>query len=349
MSPECPAAESARPPRLPGCETDSPRVISPKPVPGGPDAGIGDGRLSEAAKTRLERPSPANPEPMPALTDVEAVRAWRARCHERWGEDDIADGVPHRRVERGGVRCLEAGDPTRATLIYLHGGGYVLGSARVAIPITNTLAETLHVVSVDYRLAPEHPYPAAVDDVVAVFDILSARGAAVALGGDSAGAGIALRAAIQIQAARRSRDARRGRYRETERGPNALLLLSPHLDHAGPMPHDDPEREDLHAMAAAYRGSIPAHDPRVSPGRSDASGLPSTLVQTGTADQLHGQALAFARRARHAGVDITLDAWVGLWHAWHYHPEVPEAQRALAEAARFVASGSEPDRRRHPA
>ena len=116
--------------------------------------GIGDGVLSEQARARLSRPSSSMPEPMPDLTDHGAVSAWRQRCNAEWGEQDLVGGVRHRRVEIGGVSCLEAGDRDRPTVMYLHGGGYVLGSAGVAIPITSTLAEQLHVVSVDYALPP---------------------------------------------------------------------------------------------------------------------------------------------------------------------------------------------------
>ena len=294
------------------------------------ERGIGAGRLSTAAQARLARSSTSVPAPMPDLDDLAAVAQWRNACNATWGEDDLADGVVHDRREIGGVSCLTAGNPARPTLVYLHGGGYVLGSAGVAKPITTTLATELHVVSVDYRLAPEHPFPAAVDDAIAVVAALTGAGAPVAIGGDSAGAGIALAAALALQL----------RPAAIELG--ALVLLSPHLDHRDRSARRGPDARALELMSRAYRGSVPADDPRVSPlnaGPADLARLPPLLLQTGTDDGLHRQALALARRVRAArrDADVTLDVWLGLWHAWHYHPELPEAQAALGDAAHFVA------------
>lgn len=208
--------------------------------------------------------------------------------------------------------------------MYLHGGGYVLGSPGVTIPITTALSTSLHVISVDYRLAPEHPFPAAVDDAIAVIEAVGEDDRPVWLGGDSAGGGIALCAAQRCAG------------RSDGSTPAGLVLLSPHLDHATWRPADDPAHVEVAAMSRAYRGDLAADDPLVSPLRGELAGLPPILIQTGTADHLHQQALAFARRARAAGVVVELDVWIELWHAWHYHPELPEAQRALAEAAAYV-------------
>jgi acetyl esterase/lipase len=279
-----------------------------------PDDFIGDGGLSPQAAARAARAASSHlPLPMPDLHDHAAVAAWRAAVHAAWGEDDL-DPPLHRSVVIGDVPCLEAGPADGPILVYAHGGGYVLGSAGVAMPLTGRLGERLHVVSVDYRLAPEHPWPAAIDDIVAVARAIGGATRPFALGGDSAGGGLA------VAAARRLLDG-------DGPAPHALVLLCPHLDHV-----------DGDALSRAYVGAADPADPRVSPGRARPHGLPPTLVQIAAGETLMADAVRFARRARVAGVDVTLDVWDGLWHTWHYHQELPEARRALDEAAAFVTA-----------
>lgn len=274
-----------------------------------PDEFIGDGRLSPQAAARRARAGASHlPVSVPDLADHAAVAVWRAAVHAAWGEDD-SDPPRHHREVIGGVPCLRAGPDDGPTLVYAHGGGYVLGSAGVAMPITGRLAAQLRVVSVDYRLAPEHPYPAAVDDVVAVARAVGP----CALGGDSAGGGLALAAARRLV--------------DAGAPVRSLVLLCPHLDHT-----------DGDALSRAYVGGAPVDDPGVSPLHASLAGLPPALVQVSAGEALLAHAVRFARRARAAGVDATLDVWDGLWHTWHYHQELPEARRALDEAAGFVLS-----------
>lgn len=223
-------------------------------------------------------------------------------------------------------------------IVYLHGGGAVLGSPAVSLPITERLAASgLEIVSIDYRLAPEHPCPAAIDDATAVVTELG-DGRPLVLAGDSAGANLALSCAL--------------RRRDTGGGPIAgLVLLSPHVDHRSPgSVSGRPSRpSDLDAEGArwftdAYRGSRPVDDPILSPLWADLTGLAPMLIQVGTIDTCFEHGVRLARRARRAGVDATLDVWEGLWHTWHYHRDLPEADRALAEAATWARrlSASEP-------
>lgn len=283
--------------------------------------------------------------PLPDWHDLTAVAAWRAAMHAAWGEGTVGDEVLHRPERLGGVDVLVAGPPAAAiTLVYAHGGGYALGSAGVAVPITARLARHVRVVSVDYRLAPEHPFPAALDDVDAVFQavyrsVWHGGGGFVAVAGDSAGGalalGVALRAAAGARPARPAPPAR----------PAAVVLFCPHLEHQpddAAAPAGGPA-----ALAAAYRAGHDAADPLLSPLHAPPellAQLPPTLVQAGSADPLHQQAVRFARRGRAAGAPVTLDLWDGLWHAWQYHRELPEADRALAEASRFLLSAERQSR-----
>ncbi len=302
--------------------------------------------LSPQARERLARAA-GQPLRPPPPDDHAAVAQWRAEVHTAWlAGDPPAAACGHEPVTIAGVRCLWApgsgagpdaagpgdGGPLAAEgplLVYFHGGGYSLGSPEVALPITQRLAAGgVAVVSVDYRLAPEHPWPAAVDDAVTVFRALrqAAPRRPLAVGGDSAGGNLAL------SVTQRTRLDAGGRG-----GPAAMVLFSPHLDHGGPLrPGDDTDEVGAAWLRTAYCGRANPDDPGISPLRGDLSGLPPTLVQVGTRDELLGQAARFARAARRAGCEVTLDVWDGLWHTWQYHRDLPEADRALAEAAAFV-------------
>lgn len=278
--------------------------------------------LSPEAVAYKARRKSSVPIKMPDLSDHAAVARWRAETNALWGEaDDPA--APHRPEIIGGVACLVAGPPPDADtpiVVYAHGGGYVLGSAAVAIPITARLGQTLRVVSVDYRQPPEHPFPAALDDVLAVYRALEDEAAPLAYAGDSAGGALALSAAAISAAEGRSAV--------------AVALLSPVLDHVHvsgrPSPGDDERR-----LINCYTGDADPADPRLSPLRAELGGLPPVLVQAAADEPLAFQAREFHRRAAAAGVDVTVDLWEGLWHTWHYHA-LPEADQALAEAAAFL-------------
>ncbi|MEM7276315.1 MAG: alpha/beta hydrolase fold domain-containing protein [Actinomycetota bacterium] len=252
------------------------------------DTGRG-GWLSTAARERLDRPF-APPQPVPDLTDTAAVAAWRQRIHAGWlhGDPGPSD-CGHRPDVLAGVRVLRTDQGPAATdpvVLYVHGGGYALGSPEVALPITTRLAGVEptgaragpDVVSVDHRLAPEHPHPAAVDDVLAVYRALRTEQPPrpIAMAGDSAGANVALAATLAMADGSPS-----------DR-PIAVVLLSPHLDladDAGLPPVDDPSRDlrpaDARRLQAAYRGRLPPIDPAVSPLRASAdqlASLPPVLI-----------------------------------------------------------------------
>ena len=278
--------------------------------------------LSPEAVAYQARRKPSVPIQIPDLSDHAAVARWRAETNALWGEDDDP-AVPHRREVIGGIACRVAGPPTGApTVVYAHGGGYLLGSAAVAIPITARLAAGgLRAVSVDYRQPPEHVFPAALDDVMAVYLALAADGSPVALAGDSAGGALALSAAVMATA----QGAR----------PVAVALFSPLLDHNSP-PGSPIADDEGRRLIDSYADDADSGDPRLSPLRAELGALPPVLVQAAADEPLAAQAVELHRRAEAAGVEITLDLWERMWHTWHYHG-LPEADQALAEAAAFLS------------
>ena len=284
--------------------------------------------LSPEAESYRAQRKPSVPITIPDLSDHAAVVRWRAETNALWGEVDDPV-VLHRREEIGGVSCLVAGpspDSGTPVAVYAHGGGYVLGSAAVAVPITARLGRALRVVSVDYRQPPEHPFPAALDDVLAVYLALAGDDTPVALAGDSSGGALALSAAVTA----------------TARGPRpaAVALFSPLLDHAAvpgsPLADDEGRR-----LIDRYAGDADPADPRLSPLRAELSGLPPVLVQAAADEPLASQAVELQARAAAVGTSFTLQLWEHLWHTWHYH-DLPEADQALTEAAAFLAAAVTP-------
>lgn len=302
---------------------------------GGRPGPMGAGWLSPRARERLDRAARAGPEPLrpPPIGDLAAVARWRAAVHEAWLDGDPpAEACGHREDRVAGVRVLRSVPPAgdgSPLVVYLHGGGYTLGSPEVALPITERLARGCEVVSVDYRLAPEHPCPAGVGDAEAVTRALLAvdHDRPLVLAGDSAGANLALSAALSVG---------------SHPAPAALVLFSPHTDATPSAEHEtsgrpsDLDRAGARWLAEAYQGDLAPDDPRLSPALGDLSGLPPILIQVGTIDTCFEQGIRLARRARSAGVEVDLDVWEGLWHTWHYHRDLPEADRALAEAVTFA-------------
>ncbi len=214
------------------------------------------------------------------------------------------------------------GDATSAgALLYLHGGAYCVGSAASHRAIAAQLAHAcgMRVFAPDYRLAPEHPYPAAIEDALAAARALAAQGPLV-LAGDSAGGALALAAA------------------NATRGAAALVLFSPWLDLATSRPPQDDttlSAEWLAACARLYRAGASAP----SWLEADLTGLPPVLIQAGSDEILREDALHLHDALERQGVAVRCEIVPGRWHAFQLHAGwLPSADAAIARAAAFVAA-----------
>jgi len=230
-----------------------------------------------------------------------------------------------------------AAHPTRV-LLYLHGGGYVLGSLNTHRSLVGSLALRceLNVLTINYRKAPDHPFPAALDDARRAYRWLLRQGYQpqdIVVGGDSAGGGLALALLLAL------RDA-------GEALPAAGIGLSPWTDLNLPVSIlrrvSQEETLLLEALQMRTWGPLYAHKtalthPLLSPAQADLHGLPPLLIQISTAEVLYDDVVKFARKARAAGVPVTLQPFEGLVHWWHlFWRVVPEARQALDQVAGFL-------------
>jgi monoterpene epsilon-lactone hydrolase len=228
-----------------------------------------------------------------------------------------------------------------AALLYLHGGGYVIGSPRSHRHLAAALAKATGAATLlpDYRLAPEHPFPAAVEDAVAAYRWLLDRGAAaprVVIAGDSAGGGLTVATLVALR----------------DRGlppPADGVCISPWVDLTcggasyGEKAASDPivTREGVTEMARAYLGATDPRAPLASPLFADLAGLPPLLVQVGSEEVLLDDAVGLAEQARAAGVAATLEIWPDMIHVWHwFFPMLDEGQRAIEGAGAFARAKS---------
>ncbi|MBU0928202.1 MAG: alpha/beta hydrolase [Spirochaetes bacterium] len=247
------------------------------------------------------------------------------------------------RVERfsvGGMPCasiLPTREEGRRVVLYLHGGGYVTGSIDASLMLCVPMARALNarLVVPEYRLAPEDPFPAALDDALSAYRWLLAQGYApsdVVFAGDSAGGGLCLATIAAL------RDAGEGL-------PSCALCLSPWTDltNSGES-HSANARTDvllttemLKLWAGYYAGSTDLSDPRVSPRFADFSGFPPILILVDRGEILLSDSLAVAERAGAAGVEVSLVQRDGLWHVWPALGDLlPESDEAFAEMRRFI-------------
>jgi len=233
-------------------------------------------------------------------------------------------------------RLTPVGADEERALLYLHGGGYCIGSPRSHRGLAANLAAAIGCPALvpDYRLAPEHRFPAAVDDAVKAYRHLLGEGiepGRVVIAGDSAGGGLTFAAAIAI------RDSGLPQ-------PGCLFGISPwaNLRQTGAAYAavlDDPmlTREDLQAFADAYLQGEGPHHPLASPALADLHGLPPMLLHAGGAEILASDTALLAERAGLAGVEVRAEIWPEMIHVWHaFSPWLGAGRRAIDEAAAWV-------------
>jgi monoterpene epsilon-lactone hydrolase len=282
----------------------------------------------DAMKTMMERASGegTTPEQMRAIFEELSIAP----------EPDIQC----ERVNAGGVDAEWVCAPGAASdryVLYLHGGGYVIGSVKTHRDLMARLsrAAKARVLGLNYRLAPEHPFPAAVDDAVAGYKWLLAQGAKpgrIAVAGDSAGGGLTAATLVAI------RDAKLPT-------PAAGALLSPWVDLEGigesmtTRAKIDPvvQKEGLVGMAAAYLQGQDARTPLAAPLYADLKGLPPLLIQVGDAETLLDDSKRLEARAKAAGVSTKLEVWPEMIHVWQLFASfLPEGQQAIEGIGKFV-------------
>jgi epsilon-lactone hydrolase len=269
-----------------------------------------------------------------------------AEMHARY--DEVADAHPlpgdviYRVADAGGVSAewIRASKVREETaLLYLHGGCYATGSVETHRDLMTRLsiASSMRVLGLNYRLAPLHPFPSAVEDASAAYRWLLKIGidpARIALAGDSAGAGLALATTLTI------RD-------EGLPLPAAVVCLSPWVDLAltgdsmDTKAAEDPivSREMLRGWGKLYLGDRDPHTPLASPLYAEFRHLPPLLIQVGSAEVLLDDSRRLAERALAAGVDVSLEIWPEMIHGWqNFAAILPEARQAIEHIGRFVRS-----------
>ncbi|MGQ4383773.1 alpha/beta hydrolase [Streptomyces sp. SAS_270] len=278
--------------------------------------------------------------PMPEVEEIRrATTGYLASFPEVEGveiTETSAGGVPSEWTTPAGLKSDDA-----RTLLYFHGGGFIQNSPTTHRRIVSTLAihAGLRALSIDYRLAPEHPYPAAIDDAVTAYtwliDSMGTDPEAIVLAGDSAGGTIV--AALLI----RLRD-------EGRPLPRAAYLISPALDFAATGESIRTRRDTDPMMTGETLGFVTQHylqggedvkDPNVSPLYAELHGLPPLLIQVGDREMLLDDSKRFAKKAEQASVSVELEIWDDAFHVFQFHVGVfPEAEEALHKAATWIRS-----------
>ncbi|AMA60203.1 alpha/beta hydrolase [Bradyrhizobium sp. CCGE-LA001] len=286
-------------------------------------------QLAAILQTSAQFPPPVNGSPADMRTWFEGINA----------QTPIPDGVMTTRVLSGplGGDLIHYPDSNdKCLIIHFHGGGFFFGSSRSHRVIAANLARAsgVAVLAADYRLAPEHPAPAAHDDALAVYKWALEQGfspSAICLSGDSAGGNLA------VSTAMRARD-------EGLPIPGALAVMSPALDFTGQSesfcsaadaPLLTPELIEL--FKHAYFGAGVPASPYLTPLNSDLSKLPPILIHVGSWELLRDDSVQLAERLRRAGVFAELKVWEGMCHSWQlFAPMLDEGMASIEEAAVFA-------------
>lgn len=240
----------------------------------------------------------------------------------------------------GGVTAEKSrtpGDDGSAAILYVHGGGYVIGSLDSHRHLVTEAgrAAGVPVYALDYRLAPEHPFPAPVEDTVVAYRHLLAQGIApgkIAVAGDSAGGGLVVAALVAFREAGLPQ-------------PSCGWTISPWIDLealGGTMTSNaasDPtvQKDTIQEMARLYLGGANPRSPSAAPLYADLRGIAPLLIQVGGIETLLDDSIRLAGRAAAAGVPVRLDVWPGMPHIWHiFHPILTAGRQAIAQGGAFV-------------
>jgi len=277
---------------------------------------------------------------------VERMRGAMEKVSER-----VARDVKCEAVSAGGVPAEWIVPPEAAedrVILYLHGGGYVMGSINTHRAMIARIARASHAkaLALDYRMAPEYPFPAAVDDACAAYRWLIAeeyKPGRIVIAGDSAGGGLTLATLLALR----------------DSGaplPAAAVPISPWTDLEGTgasvetRAAADPmvDKEGLVRMGKMYIGDRDPKNPLASPLYADYKGLPPMLIQVGDAEILLDDATRVAERARAAGVKVELEAWPEMFHVWHVFAKIlPEGQQAIDRIGEYVLQHASPKEHGH--
>jgi monoterpene epsilon-lactone hydrolase len=223
-------------------------------------------------------------------------------------------------------------------MLYLHGGGYALGSINTHRSLMARIAKEagIRTLAINYRLAPEHPFPAALDDAVLAYTWLIEHAGYqpedIILAGDSAGGGLTFATMLAL------RDVNLPL-------PLAAVALCPWTDLAGTGPSMRTKAESdpllpackLRMWGKQYAGDTNVRHPLISPLYADLSGLPPLLIHVGTEEIVYDDSTRIAERAQQAGTPVTLEVWEGMPHVWHFSWHLmPEARQAIRNIAGFI-------------
>lgn len=278
------------------------------------------------------------------LASKKGVEEWR-RIANPFARPAVPRGVKLERIKIGHLPVEwiipNKVDGPGKTILYFHGGAWLFGWYNTHRMLLGHIAKQakMQSLAVDYRLAPEHPFPAALEDCLAAYHYLLDKGIRpdqVVLAGDSAGGNLVITCMLAL------RDA-------GETLPAAGVCISPATDLAADAlaynPNVDKDAILSSGMYARYadilQGSLSGghdpHDPLLSPIYADLHGLPPLLVQAGEDEILLDNITAFVDKARLAGIQVTYEVWQAMWHVWHiYSPYLPEARYAVSSICRYI-------------
>jgi monoterpene epsilon-lactone hydrolase len=286
--------------------------------------------LNGLVELLTSRPAPENPPPAEMRERFEALANFLP----------VPDDATVEAVDAGGVSSEWVSAPdvsAKRVVLYLHGGGYVIGSLnthrRLAYDLS--VAADARVLIIDYRMAPENPFPAAVDDAISAYNWLLGQGVAasdIGISGDSAGGGLTMATLVSLR----------------DKGvdlPACAVPISPWVDLEGigdSMTGNndvDPmvRKEGLDRMAALYLNGADVRDPLASPMYADLTGLPPLLIQVGTRETLLDDSRRLHNNALAAGVNSSLEEAGGMIHVWHlFGPMLSEGREAIGRAGAFI-------------